>query len=165
MAKKKREQADPFADLTWDDLEPYAINCKHGVAVVLEYLEQVGKDRRIPKASEGDERLALLEGRGEDELLDEEEPGLPEPVRMEIEPFLQDKSKAENLIARVSPSAYEEAARYLRQAGAVLAREGKQQEWTRYLQDLREAHARKRRLIEVLDPLTRKPILAKKTRS
>jgi len=154
MAKRKREQADPFADLTWDDLEqwagrkivsrgqryqeqgrvselaatsdgglvawvsgteqyatkavldeeglpdsvctcPYAINCKHGVAVVLEYLEQVGKDRRIPRASEGDERLALLEGRGEDELLDEGEPGLQEPVRMEIEPFLQDKSKAQ----------------------------------------------------------------------
>jgi len=154
MAKRKREQADPFAGLTWDDLEqwagrkivsrgqgyqrqgrvselavtsdggliawvsgteqyatkvvldeeglpdsvctcPYAINCKHGAAVVLEYLEQVGEDRRIPQASEGDERLALLEGQGEDEMLDEGEPGLPEPVRMEIEPFLQDKSKAQ----------------------------------------------------------------------
>jgi uncharacterized Zn finger protein len=75
------------------------------------------------------------------------------------------KSKAENLIARVSPSAYEEAARYLREAGAVLTREGKQQEWTRYLQELRDIHARKSRLIAVLDRLTRKPILAKKTRN
>jgi uncharacterized Zn finger protein len=154
MAKKKREQADPFANLTWDDLEqwaggkivsrgeryqrqgrvselavtddgdlvawvsgteeyatkvvmdeeglpesvctcPYGANCKHGVAVVLEYLEQVGEDRRIPRASEGDERLVLLEGQGEGEMLDEGEPGLPEPVRLEIEPFLQDKSKAQ----------------------------------------------------------------------
>jgi uncharacterized Zn finger protein len=75
------------------------------------------------------------------------------------------KSKAESLIARVSPSAYEEAARYLRKTEAVLVREGNQQEWTRYLQELRDTHARKRRLIEVLDRLTRKPILAKKTKS
>jgi uncharacterized Zn finger protein len=154
MAKRKREQADPFADLTWDDLEqwaggkivsrgeryqrqgrvselavtsdgglvawvsgteqyatkvvmeeeglpnsvctcPYAINCKHGVAVVLEYLEQIGEDRRIPQASEGDERLVLLEGRGGDQMFEEGESGLPEPVRLEIEPFLQEKSKAQ----------------------------------------------------------------------
>jgi uncharacterized Zn finger protein len=74
---------------------PYAINCKHGAAVVLEYLEQIGEDRRIPQASEGDNRLVLVEGRGEDEVLDEGEPGLPEPVRLEIEPFLQEKSKAQ----------------------------------------------------------------------
>ncbi len=154
MAKRKREPADPFADLTWDDLEqwaggkivsrgeryqsqgrvselavtsdggliawvsgteeyatkvimdeegmpdsvctcPYGINCKHGVAVVLEYLEQVGEDRQIPRASEGDERLTLLEGRGREEVFEEGEAGLPEPVRTEIEPFLQDKSKAQ----------------------------------------------------------------------
>lgn len=151
MAKKKREQADSFADLTWDDLEqwagsqivsrgqryqqqgrvselavtsdggliawvsgtrqyatkvvmeeeglpdsvctcPYGANCKHGVAVVLEYLEQIGEDRRIPQASRDDDRLVLLESGGE---IPEEEAGLPEPVRMEIEPFLQDKSKAQ----------------------------------------------------------------------
>ncbi len=154
MAKRKREQANPFAGLTWDDLEqwadrqivsrgeryqrqgrvsrlavtsgggliawvsgteeyatkvvmdeegmpnsvctcPYGVNCKHGVAVVLEYLEQVGEDRRIPKASEDDERLMLLEGRGKEEAFGEGEVGLPEPVRTEIEPFLQDKSKAQ----------------------------------------------------------------------
>jgi uncharacterized Zn finger protein len=154
MAKRKREQADPFADLTWDDLEqwaggkivsrgeryqrqgrvselavtgdggliawvsgteqyatkvvmdeeglpesvctcPYGVNCKHGVAVVLEYLEQIGEDRRIPRARDDDERLVLLEGQGEGEMLGEGEPGLPEPVRLEVEPFLQDKSKAQ----------------------------------------------------------------------
>jgi uncharacterized Zn finger protein len=154
MTKKKREQAGPFAGLTWDDLEqwvggkilsrgeryqrqgrvselavtsdggliawvsgtqqyatkvvmdeeglpdsvctcPYAINCKHGVAVVLEYLEQIGEDRRIPQARESDDRLVLVEGRGEDEIPEEGEPGLSEPVRLEIEPFLQEKSKAQ----------------------------------------------------------------------
>ena len=74
------------------------------------------------------------------------------------------KTKAEHLIAQVSPGAYEEAARYLRKAGAVLAREGKELEWTRYLEELRATHVRKRRLIEVLDRLIRKPILTKKTR-
>jgi len=153
MAKKK-ERADPFADLTWDDLEqwagrqivsrgqryqqqgrvselartgdggliawvsgtrqyatkvvmeeeglpdsvctcPYGVNCKHGVAVVLEYLEQIGEDRRIPKAGANDDRLVLVEDRGGGETPDEEEVGLPEPVRMQIEPFLQGKSKAQ----------------------------------------------------------------------
>jgi len=72
------------------------------------------------------------------------------------------KSKAENLIARVNPSAYEEAAHYLRQAGVVMAREGKQQEWVQYLQGLRETHARKSRLLEVLGRLSGKPILTKR---
>jgi uncharacterized Zn finger protein len=65
------------------------------------------------------------------------------------------RKQAENLIAQTKPSAYEEAARYLRKAGVVMAREGKQDEWARYLHDLRETHARKRRLIEILDRLTR----------
>ncbi len=150
MAKKKKGQVDPFADLTWDDLEqwagsqivtrgeryqrqgrvselartregallawvsgtrryatkvimekeglpesvctcPYGVNCKHGVAVVLEYLERIKENRPIPRASEDDDRLVLLEGEGE--TPDEEEAGLPEPARMEIEPFLQGKSK------------------------------------------------------------------------
>jgi uncharacterized Zn finger protein len=154
MATRKKERADRFADLTWDDLEqwaggkivsrgeryqkqgsvsdlavtgdgglvawvsgtrryatkviidedggpdsvctcPYGFNCKHGVAVVLEYLEQIGQDRRIPTASQDDDRLVLLEGAGEDETLEGEEAGLPEPARMEIEPFLQGKSKGQ----------------------------------------------------------------------
>jgi uncharacterized Zn finger protein len=32
-----------------------------------------------------------------------------------------------------------------------MAGEGKQEQWTRYLQGLKEKHARKRRLIEILD--------------
>jgi uncharacterized Zn finger protein len=151
MAKSRTKQADPFADLTWDDLEewvdsriisrgrkyqqqgrvselattsegslvawvsgthqyatkvvmeeylpeslctcPYRYDCKHGVAVVLEYLEQVGEGHRVPEASEDDDRLVLLEG--VDEEFEEEEAGLPEAARLEIEPFLQGKSKAQ----------------------------------------------------------------------
>ncbi len=72
------------------------------------------------------------------------------------------RSKVENLIAQVNPRAYEAAARCLRQVRKVLAREGKQQEWARYLQDLRTTHARKTRLIEILNRLSTRPIAAKK---
>ncbi|MGE5294354.1 MAG: hypothetical protein ACM3VT_05960, partial [Solirubrobacterales bacterium] len=71
---------------------------------------------------------------------------------------------AERLIAQVSPGAYEEATKHLRKAGAVMAREGKQAQWTRYLQDLRQTHARKRRLMEALDRMPDKPILSQKSR-
>jgi uncharacterized Zn finger protein len=153
MAKRKR-QSDPFAALTWDDLEewagnrilargeryqrqgrvsglartgdgsliawvdgshryatkvligadgvpdsictcPYGVNCKHGVAVVLEYLEQVEANRSIPEADEDDERLALLGPETEygDFGDEEQEDALPASVAMEIEPFLRSKSK------------------------------------------------------------------------
>lgn len=39
---------------------PYELNCKHGVAVVLEYLERAEHNRRVPHVGSGDERLALL---------------------------------------------------------------------------------------------------------
>ncbi len=76
---------------------PYGANCKHGVAVVLEYLEQIEANRRIPRASKDDDRLVLLEGEGKEEDTEEKEAGLAEPARLEIEPFLQEKSKAQLL--------------------------------------------------------------------
>ena len=72
------------------------------------------------------------------------------------------KNKAEGLIAQVKPSAYQEAAKYLRKAAKVMGREKKLTEWERYLKELREHHARKRRLIEVLDGLDGKPIVKKR---
>lgn len=68
------------------------------------------------------------------------------------------KNKAERLIAQVKPSAYQEAAEYLRKAAKVMGREKKLTEWESYLEDLREQHHRKRRLIEILDGLEGKPI-------
>ena len=75
------------------------------------------------------------------------------------------KNKAEGLIAQVKPKAYQEAGKYLRKAAKVIAKEGKQAEWDRYLQSLREHHARKIRLLEVLDSLENKPIIKKTIRS
>ena len=72
------------------------------------------------------------------------------------------KDKAERLIARVKPSAYQEAAKYLRKAAKVMNQAKKQAEWERYLQGLREKHARKRRLMEILDALGGKPIIMKR---
>ena len=72
------------------------------------------------------------------------------------------KKKAEGLIARVKPGAYQEAAKYLRKAGSVMTREKKPGEWEQYLKELKVAHARKRRLIEILDGLDGKPIVKKR---
>ena len=69
------------------------------------------------------------------------------------------KKMAERLIAQVRPSAYREAATYLRKAAKVMNREKKTAEWEMYLQTLRQEHHRKRRLIEILDGLDSRPIL------
>lgn len=72
------------------------------------------------------------------------------------------QNKAERLIAQVKPSAYQEAVQFLRKAGEVMSKQNKQAQWHQYLCSLREAHARKRRLIEILDGLEGKPIISKK---
>ncbi|MDD2903900.1 MAG: hypothetical protein PHU44_15850 [Syntrophales bacterium] len=68
------------------------------------------------------------------------------------------QTKAERLIAQVKPAAYQEAGKYLRKAGAVMAKQNEQANWDQYLKSLRNAHARKRHLLEVLDGLEEKPI-------
>ncbi len=73
------------------------------------------------------------------------------------------KKRAEELIAQVTPGAYRNAAKYLRKAGAIIAPQDRAKQWDRYLQDLREKHARKRRLIEILDGLEGNPILKNKS--
>lgn len=72
------------------------------------------------------------------------------------------QSKAERLIARVQPSAYQEAATYLRKAGRVMARRKETEQWHGYLRELRQTHARKRRLMEILDGLEGVPIVKKR---
>ncbi len=68
------------------------------------------------------------------------------------------KNKAQRLIAQVKPSAYQEAARYLRKAARVMNQVKKQSEWKRYLETLRKEHYRKRRFLEILDGLEGTPI-------
>jgi uncharacterized Zn finger protein len=72
------------------------------------------------------------------------------------------KHKAERLIDQVKPKAYLEAGQYLRKAAMVMVKEDKLKEWKRYLKTLRERHARKIRLLEVLESLEDKPIIGKK---
>jgi uncharacterized Zn finger protein len=52
---------------------PYGDICKHAVAVVLEYLEQVKRNRTIPTVTEQDQRLQLLEDDGDEKEWDEED--------------------------------------------------------------------------------------------
>lgn len=52
---------------------PYGDVCKHAVAVVLEYLEQVKRNHAISTVTEQDRRLQLLEHDGEEEEWDEDE--------------------------------------------------------------------------------------------
>jgi len=71
------------------------------------------------------------------------------------------KNKAERLIAQVQPKAYREAAKFLHKAGVVMAKQNNRAEWDHYLGSLRETHARKRRLLEILDGLDEKLIMKK----
>ena len=72
------------------------------------------------------------------------------------------KTIAEGLINQTKPSAYEQAASYLRKVEKIMKREKKQSQWNQYLNSLREKHARKRRFIEILDQSDSRPIISKK---
>lgn len=72
------------------------------------------------------------------------------------------KHEAERLIDEVKPKAYLEAGNYLRKAAMVMVKEDKLKEWKWYLKTLKERHARKIRLLEVLETLEDKPIIGKK---
>ena len=61
-------------NLTSDCTCPYGGTCKHAVAVVLEYLEKVKKNTKVPIANQNDRRMSLLSGitadTSEDEFAD-----------------------------------------------------------------------------------------------
>ncbi|HSH82465.1 MAG TPA: SWIM zinc finger family protein [Herpetosiphonaceae bacterium] len=63
------------------------------------------------------------------------------------------KKLAEAQIAQTQTRAYEVAVGYLRTLGELMARKGRADEWRRYIADLRQTSARKRRLVELLDRL------------
>ncbi len=64
---------------------PFGLDCKHGVAAVLEYLARHGEGRRIPEAKPDDDRLRLLEALEEeyDDFLDEPPESAPSPTPAE----------------------------------------------------------------------------------
>ncbi len=69
------------------------------------------------------------------------------------------KNSAESLIANITVKAYQQAAPYLQKAQTLLQEKGRKKEWEDYLQNLRITHARKKRLLEVLDGLGGKRII------
>jgi uncharacterized Zn finger protein len=64
----------------------------------------------------------------------------------------------ESLIGQVKPKAYEEAARYLRRMEKVYTKNQRRADWQSLLDTLRKEHKAKRRLMEVLDTLSRKRV-------
>ena len=69
------------------------------------------------------------------------------------------KRLAEGQIAQTKPSAYETAAGYLRNLHRLLHKSGREQEWHTYLAEIRQANARKKRLLEILDTLAGRPVI------
>jgi uncharacterized Zn finger protein len=63
------------------------------------------------------------------------------------------KKLAEREIAQVNPSAYETAAKHLRKLSQLLTKLNRKAEWEDYLKGLRETHARKRRLMDILNKM------------
>lgn len=91
---------------------PYWDTCKHAVAVVLEYLDHLKKDVKVPRVTEQDRRMRLLEEFSEEEAWDEEDgEDMENVVRLapqqsgkaagkSIQAFLKQQTKAQ-LIALV----------------------------------------------------------------
>jgi uncharacterized Zn finger protein len=69
------------------------------------------------------------------------------------------KKLAEGQIAQTQPKAYEVAAGFLRNMRRTFKKLGRDKEWQSYITGLRQANARKRRLLEVLDSLDGRPII------
>lgn len=69
------------------------------------------------------------------------------------------KKTAEGQIARTQTKAYDVAADYLRKIHHILQKLGREKEWQSYLAELRQANARKRRLLETLDSLAGRRIV------
>jgi len=65
----------------------------------------------------------------------------------------------EGLIDQVKPKAYEEAAVYLRLMKKVYTRDNRLDDWRGLLEELRRKHKAKRRLMGVLDTLSKKKLI------
>ncbi len=100
---------------------PYGNNCKHAVAVVLEYLDHLKKNIEVPQVAKQDQRLSLLENYSDEVAWDdeEEEDGeyeemgdtenlsskrVVKPTQTELKGFLEEQSR-EQLIALIEDMA------------------------------------------------------------
>ena len=69
------------------------------------------------------------------------------------------KRLVKGLIAQTKPAAYRSAVPYLKKIKGLLERTGRKSEWDRFLNDVRVENARKRKLLEILDGLTNRPLI------
>jgi uncharacterized Zn finger protein len=69
------------------------------------------------------------------------------------------KKMVGSLIAEVKPKAYDRAAVYIGKIQGVMKKTKKNKEWQKYILEIRREHARKRKLLEILDGLNDKRIL------
>ncbi len=73
------------------------------------------------------------------------------------------KEIAERHVSQTGVNYYIDGAKYLRKVKSTMIKNGEAAEWDMYLQKLKEANRRKRRLLEILDSLSEKPIIQTKT--
>jgi uncharacterized Zn finger protein len=74
---------------------PYGINCKHGVAVLLEYLARLEDEQSIPNANQEDERIKFLSGEGWSDASDDRQSPLQEAEKEGIERTLKKRTKSQ----------------------------------------------------------------------
>jgi uncharacterized Zn finger protein len=116
---------------------------------VLRWFDRLREGRRGASLGYGVFQHASLEGRVADAVAGTHLDRATEIYRTLIQGFIN----------RANPSAYEEALPYLRKLRDVLGKAGRAKEWQQYLARLRETEKRKRRLLEILDRLERRPIV------
>lgn len=74
---------------------PYYVDCKHGVAVVLESLNRLELNKKIPMAEKEDHRLDMIENDEWDDEVEEEEKRNSGIIQQDMDKFLKNQSKAQ----------------------------------------------------------------------
>jgi uncharacterized Zn finger protein len=69
------------------------------------------------------------------------------------------RMRAEALVAEIRPKSYESAAGYLKKIRSLMKKQDREEEWGRFIGELRSEHSRKKRFIEVLDGLEGRRII------
>ncbi len=69
------------------------------------------------------------------------------------------KRLVKELVAQTKPAAYRSAVPYLKKIKGLLERTGRKSEWDLFLNAVRVENARKRKLLEILDGLTNRPLI------
>lgn len=72
---------------------PFELDCKHGVAVVIEYLKRFESKQRVPNVKEDDERLELFFNEYSNETPDVHEKTSPEKMHRDIDNLLKRKTR------------------------------------------------------------------------